>query len=31
MLEGRGEIEAVRFVQNPEPDYVNVEATDLPY
>ena len=31
LLEGRKEIEAVRFEQNPEPDYVGCEPKDLPY
>lgn len=31
VLEGRDEIEAVRFIDDPEPDYVNVSETDLPY
>ena len=31
LLEGRSEIEAVRFVEDPEPDYVGVDPDDLPY
>jgi hypothetical protein len=31
LLEGREEIEAVRFMQDPEPDYVGNEPDDLPY
>lgn len=31
VLEGRREIEVVRFVRDPEPDYRNVSAGDLPY
>ena len=31
VLEDRGEIRAVRFVQDPDPDYVNVPVSDLPY
>lgn len=31
LLEGRGEIEAVRFAVDPDPDYVNVRPEDLPY
>jgi len=31
LLEGRNENEAVRFVLDPEPDYVGVEPDDLPY
>ena len=31
LLEGRGEIEAVRFVDDPEPDYIGVQPDDLPY
>ncbi|MGA2049720.1 MAG: hypothetical protein ABSG96_18635 [Terracidiphilus sp.] len=31
LLEGCEEIEAVRFVQDPEPDYVGVQPDDLPY
>jgi len=31
LLEGRSEIEAVRFVHDPEPDYVGVDPDDLPY
>ena len=31
LLEGRSEIEAVRFEQDPEPDYVGVSPDDLPY
>jgi len=30
-LEGRREIEAVRFEQDPEPDFRNVSESDLPY
>jgi hypothetical protein len=31
LLEGRTEIEAVRFVQDPEPDYIGVHPDELPY
>lgn len=31
LLEGHEEIEAVRFESDPEPDYVNVELSELPY
>ena len=31
LLEGRADIEAVRFVSDPEPDYVGVLPDDLPY
>jgi hypothetical protein len=31
LLEGRIEIEAVRFLHDPEPDYVGVHPDDLPY
>ena len=31
LLEGRGEIQAVRFHQNPAPDYIGVNPEDLPY
>jgi len=31
LLEGLGEIEAVRFERDPEPDYVGVHPDDLPY
>jgi len=31
LLEGHAEIEAVRFVQDPEPDYIGVQPDDLPY
>jgi hypothetical protein len=31
LLEGRSEIDAVRFVQDPEPDFVGVDPADLPY
>ena len=30
LFEGRSEIESVRFVQDPEPDYVGIEPHDLP-
>src|SRR5580658_290369 len=30
LFEGRCEIEAVRFVQDPEPDYVGIHPDDLP-
>jgi hypothetical protein len=30
-LEGRDDIEAVRFACDPEPDYVGVHPDDLPY
>jgi hypothetical protein len=31
LLESRTEIEAVRFVEDPAPDYVGVHPDDLPY
>jgi hypothetical protein len=31
LLEGHDEIEAVRFVQDPEPDYIGVQPDELPY
>ena len=31
LLEGRDEIEAVRFEEDPEPDYVGCKPEDLPY
>lgn len=31
LIEGRTEIEAVRFADDPDPDYVGVDADDLPY
>jgi hypothetical protein len=31
LLEGQSEIEAVRFLEDPEPDYVGVDPEDLPY
>lgn len=31
LLEGREEIDAVKFESDPEPDYVNVDASELPY
>ena len=31
LLEGRSNIEAVRFVNDPEPDYMGVDPDDLPY
>ena len=31
LLEGLEEIDAVRFVRDPEPDYVGVSPDDLPY
>jgi hypothetical protein len=31
LLEGRTEIEAVRLIVNPEPDYVGVDPEELPY
>jgi hypothetical protein len=31
LLQGLGEVEAVRFVQDPEPDYIGVQPDDLPY
>lgn len=30
-LETRSQIDAVQFVEDPEPDYVNRDAADLPY
>lgn len=31
LLEGRTHIEAVRFLRDPDPDYVGVNPDDLPY
>lgn len=31
LLDGRSDIEAVRFVYDPEPDYIDVHPDDLPY
>jgi hypothetical protein len=31
LFENRAEIEAVRFVHDPEPDYIGVQPDDLPY
>ncbi|MGB6689825.1 MAG: hypothetical protein WBE76_18470 [Terracidiphilus sp.] len=31
LLEGLSEIEAVRFIEDPEPDYIGVDPDDLPY
>jgi hypothetical protein len=31
LLEGFSEIEAVRFIEDPEPDYVGVDPDELPY
>ncbi len=31
LLEGRTEIEAVRFLEDPDPDYVGIRPDDLPY
>ena len=31
LLEGKDDIEAVRFVNDPEPDYIGVKPDDLPY
>jgi hypothetical protein len=31
LLEGLSDIEAVRFLQDPEPDYVGLHPDDLPY
>jgi hypothetical protein len=31
LLEGRSEIEAVRFAEDPVPDYVGVDPEELPY
>ena len=31
LLEGHNEIEAVRFLQDPAPDYIGVHPDDLPY
>ncbi len=31
LLQGLEDIEAVRFVHDPEPDYVGVRPNDLPY
>jgi hypothetical protein len=31
LLEGRSDIEAVRFLRDPEPDYIGIDPDDLPY
>jgi hypothetical protein len=31
LFEGRDDIEAVRFLQDPQPDYIGVDPRDLPY
>jgi hypothetical protein len=31
LLEDRTEIEAVRFIHDPEPDYIGIHPDDLPY
>jgi hypothetical protein len=31
LLEGRSDVEAVRFKVDPEPDYIGVQPDDLPY
>jgi hypothetical protein len=31
LMQGFDDIEAVRFVQDPEPDYIGVHPDDLPY
>jgi hypothetical protein len=31
LLEGLNDIEAVRFIHDPEPDYIGVQPDDLPY
>jgi len=31
LLEGHSEIRAVRFIQDPEPDYIGVSPDELPY
>jgi hypothetical protein len=31
LLENHTEIEAIRFTQDPEPDYIGVQPDDLPY
>jgi len=31
LLQGQSDIEAVRFVDDPEPDYIGVDPDDLPY
>ncbi len=31
LLMGQSEIEAVRFLHDPEPDYIGVNPDDLPY
>jgi hypothetical protein len=31
LLQNYTEIEAVRFTQDPEPDYIGVQPDDLPY
>ena len=30
LFEGLGEVEAVRFIEDPEPDYIGVDPDDLP-
>jgi hypothetical protein len=31
LLQKHNEIEAVRFIEDPEPDYIGVHPDDLPY
>jgi hypothetical protein len=31
LLQGLTEVDAVRYVQDPEPDYIGVHPDDLPY
>lgn len=31
LLEGHSDIEAVRFISDPEPDYIGIDPDDLPY
>jgi hypothetical protein len=31
LLQGLGDIEAVRFAEDPEPDYIGIHPDDLPY
>jgi hypothetical protein len=31
LLQGLDEVDAVRFNQDPEPDYIGVDPEDLPY
>lgn len=31
LLIGQSEVEAVRFAQDPDPDYIGISPEDLPY